>query len=176
MVKILKKWGYYIGNEEGIINRKSNIMDFVLFTAYFLISLYNSLSSNPSKWVFGLNTISIGRLILKNYMEQCKIISEFPKKEGYVSANMTKVHVIKIVGEVAALVLLISAVGWNKLNDKFNNNMSSSITLSGGVSSAITFMVIVVLIVTWVENTLCMFERLYDAKPMPLAFVTQQTN
>lgn len=160
MVKILKKWGYYIGDEKGRINWKSNILDCILFTVYFVLSLINSLSSNPSNVVFVLNTISISRLILKNYIEQCKIISKFPKKGGYVSANITMVHFLRIVFEIASLFFLLVFVLWNKLS----NNMSDAITL----------MVVIVLILTWIENMWSMFERLYDARPLPL--VMQQVN
>lgn len=160
MVKILKKWGYYIGDEKGRINWKSNILDCILFTVYFVISLVNSLSSSPSNVVFILNTISISRLILKNYIEQCKIISKFPTEGGYVSANITKVHYLKIVFEVASLVFLLLFVFVNKLSD--------------GMSNAITLMVVIVLILTWIENMWSMFERLYDARPLPL--VIQQAN
>ena len=161
MVKILKKWGYYIGDEKGRINWKSNILDCILFTVYFVISLVNSLSSSPSNVVFVLNTISISRLILKNYIEQCKIISNFPKEGGYVSANITKVHYLKIVFEIASLFFLLLFVLVNKLSDD-------------GMSNAITLMVVIVLILTWIENMWSMFERLYDARPLPL--VIQQVN
>lgn len=160
MVKILKKCGYYVGNEKGKINWKSNALDCGLFTVYFALSLINSFSSNPSNLVFILNTISISRLILKNYIEQCKIVSKFPVDEGYVPANITKVHFLKITFETSALILLLLFVCWNKC--------------SGSASSAVILMVVIVLVVTWIENILCMFERLYDAQPIPL--VIQQVN
>lgn len=154
MVKILKRCGYYVGDIKGKINWKTNVLDCILFTVYFVLSLVNSLSSNPSNLVFILNTISISRLILKNYIEQCKIISKFPVDEGYISANITKVHFLKIMFEASALILLLIFVCWNKY--------------SGNASSAVILMVIIVLGVTWIENMLCMFERLYDAQPIPL--------
>lgn len=154
MVKLLKKCGYYIGNENGKINWKSNILDCVLFTVYFVISLVNSLSLNPSNSIFVLNTISISRLILKNYIEQCKIVTKFPQKEGYVPTNITMVHFLKIVSETSSLILLLMFVVWNK----FSSSMSNGVVL----------MVIIVLVETWIENVLCMFERLYDAQPIPL--------
>ena len=154
MVKILNRCGYYVGDIKGKINWKSNLIDFILFTVYFILSLINSLSSNPSNLVFVLNTISISRLILKNYIEQCKILSKFPVDEGYVSANITKVHFLKILCETSTLLLLLIFVCW----DKF----------SGNASSAVVLMVVIVLGVTWIENICCMFERLYDAQPMPL--------
>lgn len=154
MVKILKRCGYYVGNIKGKINWKSNVLDCVLFTVYFILSLFNSISSNPSSLVFILNTISISRLIIKNYIEQCRIVSKFPVDEGYVSANITKVHFLKIMCEASALILLLIFVCWNKF--------------SGNASNAVVLMVVIVLGITWIENMLCMFERLYDAQPMPL--------
>lgn len=154
MVKILKRCGYYVGDTKGKMNKKSNILDCALFTAYFILSLVNSFSTNPSNLVFALNTISISRLILKNYIEQCKIVSKFPVDEGYVSANITKVHFLKIMCEASALLSFLAAVCWNKF--------------SGNASSAVILVVVFMLSVTWIENLLCMFERLYDAQPMPL--------
>ena len=154
MVKILKNCGYYVGDENGKVNIKTNILDFVLFTVYFIISLANSISSAPSYTIFMLNIISISRLILKNYFEQCKIIKKMPNNEGYVPANITQVHFFKIVVETVALILLFIFIIWNAVS---NNNIS-----------AIKLMVIIVLIVTWAENILCVIERLYDAQPMPL--------
>lgn len=43
-----------------------------------------------------------------------------------------------------------------------------------GMSNAVTLMVVIVLILTWIENMWSMFERLYDARPLPL--VIQQVN
>lgn len=155
MVKILQRCGYYVGDVKGKINWKSNLLDCVLFTVYFILSLANSISSNPSNLVFILNTISISRMIVKNYIDQCKIVSKFPVDNGYVSANITIVHFSKIVCETSALILLLVFVCWNKF--------------SGNASSAVVLMIIIVLGITWIENILCMFERLYDAQPLPLA-------
>lgn len=154
MVKILKKCGYYVENENGRGNLKANVLDCVLFTVYFILSLINSLSSDPSNLVFILNTISISRLILKNYIEQCKIVSKFPVTEEYVPANITIVHVLKIAIESTALLLLLIFVCYN--------------AYTGNASSGVILMVVIVLIVTWIENILCIFERLYDAHPIPL--------
>lgn len=162
MVKILKRCGYYVGDVNGKINWKSNFLDCALFTVYFILSLINSLSSNPSNLVFILNTISISRLILKNYIEQCKVVSKFPVDEGYMSANITKVHFLKILCEASALILLLIFVCWNKF--------------SGSASNAVILMVVIVLSVTWVENILCMIERLYDAQPIPLVMYQEKSH
>ncbi len=107
-----------------------------------------------SNLVFVLNTISISRLILKNYIEQCNVVSKFPVDEGYIPANITKFHFLKILCETSALILLLIFVCWNKF--------------SGNASNAVILMVVIVLGVTWIENMLCMLERLYDAQPIPL--------
>lgn len=92
MVKILRKLGYYIGDENGQNNFKANILDTILFTTYFIISLINSLKVNPSVFVIILNIISMGRIIIKNYLEQYRIVSKSIEDERYLSANITKVH------------------------------------------------------------------------------------
>lgn len=154
MIKILNNWGYYIGDREGKTNRKANIVDFFLFTIYFVLSLVNSFSANSSNVIFVLNTISIGRFVLKNYMEQCKIVSTFPVSEGFIPANITKVHIVRIVSEATALILVLVFVFWDRL--------------SHDMSDAVALMVVIVIFMTWIENAWCMVERLYDAKPLPL--------
>ena len=69
-------------------------------------------------------------------------------------ANITMVHFLKIVSETSSLILLLMFVVWNKF--------------SGSMSNGVVLMVIIVLVETWIENVLCMFERLYDAQPIPL--------
>lgn len=156
MVDLLKKWGYYIGDENGKKNWKTNALDCVLFTVYFILSMWNSMSVNPSKTVFILNTISIGRLILKNYIEQCKIVSETSEENQEDGPlKITAIHLLKIMVEITSLVLLLGSALWN--------------SWSGTMENAITYTMMVVLIITWFENLLCMIERLYDAHPKQLS-------
>ena len=154
MVKILRKFGYYIGDENGRNNFKANILDTILFTTYFIISLINSLKVNPSVFVIILNIISMRRIIIKNHLEQYRIVSKSIEDERYLSANITKVHFLKISFEVSSLIFLIFFIFWNLYYDN--------------VYSMVVFLMIVVLVFTWLENILSTIEWLYDAKPIAL--------
>lgn len=154
MVKILKKFGYNIGDETGRNNFKVNILDIILVTTYFVVSLINSLNINPSAFVIILNMISMGRIIIKNYLEQYRIVSKSTEDERYLSANITKVHFLKISFEVSSLIFLMFFIFWNFYYDN--------------VYSTVVFLIIVVLVFTWLENILATIEWLYDAKPIAL--------
>lgn len=154
MVKILKRCGYYVANESGKQNFKINIADLVMFSIYFVLSIVNLFSSNPSILMFALNAISIIRLIFKNYMEQSKMVEKYSANDGYNPMKITMVHMIKIAGEVSSFVLLLIFICWSKIN--------------GGSYDAVKLMAFIVLVVNWIENLIGMFERLYDARPIPL--------
>ncbi len=151
MVDILKKWGYSVGDVTGRQNFEANMADMVLFSLYFLFSTINLIGSSPSVIVIFLNIVSIVRMVIKNYIEQSKIVAQSQTEKNYISEKITLVHFTKIIVEM--LILLITLICW---------------LLSNGMGTIALFFVFLNILLTEIENLLSMIERLYDAKPLPL--------
>lgn len=156
MIKLLRKCGYSIGCEKGNINIKTNICDCILFTTYGIISFCNLLKSSPSNIIFFLNIISIGRLIIKNYISQCRIIAQYSHKSEYegFSIELTKLYYGKTIGELVATVFFCITLICNIVDGTYKLIMSVIISI--------------IILVTWTENFLNVLEILYDAKQVPM--------
>jgi hypothetical protein len=160
MVKIFRICGYTIGNERGRKNVKSNLADAGLSFTYLCLSLMNSLGSNPSDVVFFINAITLGRLVIKNFIEQSQVASKAKEDSSDLEVSgFTTIHLIKIVIEVTAIMFLVIFYCWNKVNQV---NMSY-----------VLLTVVLVLVMTFLENVMCVLERLYDAHPRALMWKVQ---
>lgn len=155
MIKILKKWGYSIGNEKGCTNIKSNIADIALALLYLFLSVKNVRSKTPSELVFYINMITLGRLIIKNYLEQSKLVRKMSPGDGYTPMGITAVHFVKILLGGATLFFLFLFFFLNK-------------HLSLAVEGVVVVGVCCVLVMTFLENILSAIERMYEAQPIPL--------
>lgn len=155
---IMDKCGYVIKDKTGKNNFKANMVDFVLFSCYFIVSMINVFRSSPSIFAFTLNIILLWRLCLKNYFEQKKLCEEDDSlEEEKVFKEISKVHYRKIClfgcSSVFSFVILVMVLlGWAKV-----------IVLSF-FSGCVVFL-------TFVENIFEMAERLYAAQPKVLSFV-----
>lgn len=151
MVSFFEKCGYYVNSPNKKQNPVINIMDGGLVIAYITLSFINLSGSTPSELVFFLNVIALGRIILKNVIEQNKVAKV---QSGTDTFGITLVHVIKIAVEGTLLFLLAIFYIWARI--KMNS------------LDVVRLIVGAVLIVTLFENLWSVCERLYDATPKPL--------
>lgn len=152
MVSFFKKCGYHVNSPNKKQNFVINILDGLLILIYVVLSFINLYGSTPSELVFFLNVITLGRVLLKNLIEQSKVVKV---QSGTDTMAITLIHVIKITVEGTLLVSIMAIHIWE--------------VLKSGTSNAISWVVGVVLFVTLLENLWSMCERLYDATPKPLS-------
>lgn len=151
MVRFFEKCGYYVNSPNKKQNPVVNAIDGLLALLYIIFSFINSRGSTPSELVFYLNAIALGRLMIKNIIEQSKITKA---RNGIDILGITLVHVVKITLEGTALLMLTVFYLWGRLKT--------------GSLEIVSVVVWIVLIVTLFENIWAVFERLYDAVPKPL--------
>lgn len=151
MVRFFEKCGYYVNSPNKKQNPVVNTIDGFLALLYIVFSFINSWGSTPSELVFYINAIALGRLILKNIIEQSKITKA---RNGIDILGITLVHVVKIAVEGTVLLMLAIFYLWGRLKT--------------GSLEVVSIVVWFVLIVTLFENICAVFERLYDAIPKPL--------
>ncbi len=158
MLKVFYFLGYQVKDETGKTNRIMRIFDGLLFTAYMYISFKNLLGSVPSLSMIILNTITMGRLLLKNHFEQSAILRECRKvNKGSDYTEFTLMHLLKMIIEALFLILALIFIGANYFSGE---EISVLVKVFAGI----------VLVLTWIDNMLTTFERVYDASPRPLLY------
>ena len=151
MIKIFEKCGYLVNSPNKKQNLVVNVLDGLLVLGYVILSFINLSGATPSELVFFLNIIALGRLILKNIIEQSKIAKTCC---GTDTKGITLVHVVKIIAESVVMIMVIAFYLWGKF-------VANSLEV-------VKFIVGIVLLITLVENLWSVFERVYDATPKPL--------
>lgn len=151
MVSFFEKCGYHVNSPNKKQNPIINMMDGGLILVYIILSFINLCGSTPSELVFFLNVITLGRIIIKNLIEQSKIAKV---QSGIDTSGITLVHVVKIAIEGTLLILLTIFYIWARIKM--------------GSLEVVSFIVGAVLLVTLFENLWSVCERLYDATPKPL--------
>jgi len=151
MVIFFEKCGYHVNSPGKKQNLIINMIDGGLIIIYSILSFINLSGSTPSELVFFLNVITLGRIIVKNLIEQSKIAKV---QSGTDIFGITLVHVIKIVIELTLLITITVLYIWGKIKM--------------GSLEVVSLVVGFVLLVTLFENLWSICERLYDATPKPL--------
>lgn len=153
---LLNLFDYEVKNPKGNDNLSINILDAILFIAYFGVSVFNLKNATPTVYVIVLNEITLLRFIVKNTLEQRRIT----KKS---SAKMTKIHIIKIVVEFC-LVFLSTLVCVYHLTIAEINNCNVDYGL-------IIIFIFLILVASLFENLLLYLERTFDAVPRLMKYI-----
>lgn len=162
MSKILKKCGYYVGDEHGKSNYLLNVVDANLSIAYVVLAFINSRGSAPSILLFCINIILFGRLVIQNLIEQKRVTENIKNTEDkYVATGVTLIHLIKIIIEIVVPIFVIALSIYLKVKDDGFNYVVL-------INSCVLFF-------TLMENLLCVTERLHKAEVLPLVLYNSKS-
>lgn len=154
MADFLALCGYEVKSVHKLQNLTMNIIDVFLIAGYFILSIMNVLQSTPSNLLIFINAIMLARFIVKNIIEQSRIVNS---ASGVNKKGITLVHWTKIIIESFCMIFLVICLAEIEVK-------------AIGLADGGQIIAVAVLVVTLLENGWTILERLYDAVPKPLLY------
>lgn len=153
MVRFFEWCGYNVSSPDKWRNPILNCIDISLVIFYTVLSGMNLKAATPSLLLLLINAVTLSRFILKNLIEQFKVVGSGDDKN---KGRITIVHIVKICAGFITMLILAIFLTW-------------SICTTGDLA-IIKPIVAIVLGLTFVENIWVIMEQLYGAVPKPLSY------
>lgn len=145
--------GYDVEDSEEVNNPLLNFIDTLLLIVYILLSFKNIVESESSLILLFINAVTLTRFIVENIIELKKIVNS---KINDGKKRISLVHWTKIIIECFSMFILTLVFAWTRITAQD--------------LSVVKFIVSIVIILTFFEDFLKIFERLYQAIPKPLSY------
>lgn len=158
MVKLLERLDYHVGNRAGNTKQFSNMIDFILTTGYFAVSIANVGGGKISFLTLVVNIILAFRLGVRKIAHQKDVNKEADTGE-FIKSNWTFVSIYKIVTCFFGAIL-IAIVGL--------------IAYHVGSNLLLNWVAYFGLALNYTDDIISLIERLYSAEPRSLYYLKEE--
>lgn len=174
--RFLIKLGYRVNCKTGKCSCVTNGFDFLLLISYIVISGCNLVESEPSYLAWWLNIVIIARIVSKNVIEIQRIKKPYKENQRNDPSCIKEIIVVRFlpnrtIFEVAItgfmlLLMLICIIYAPQLNLNPKEGLCRILFMIIGI---------IVLIFSFLEDSLRIIEQLYDAELEPLIIQIENT-